>query len=359
MVMKLSIVIRAYNEDEHIERLLIGLRVQTKVPYEVILVDSGSTDDTVTIARRYGAKVVHIDKEDFTFGRALNRGCEAATGDVFVFPSAHVYPVFNTWLEKLTEPFKDKRVALSYGRQRGGERNKFSEHQIFARWFPVDSVCPQRTYFCNNANCAVRRSVWKTLPYDEALTGLEDLAWAKAIQTRGGWIAYVAEAEIIHVHDETWEQVQNRYRREAIAMKAIDEHAKFSWIDFVCLLPRTVISDLKAALGQGKLRREFVSILKFRYSQLRGTYIGYNGTPELTAELRRRFYYPTSPHDCRVIKRGDASHRIDYDLLESQQNVDLSEIPPMLADRSLPYRRVLPATEENDSSSGAVVRILR
>lgn len=315
--LKISVVIRAYNEDEHIEKLLLGIAAQTVKPHEIILVDSGSTDQTVAIALRHGVKVVAIDKAEFTFGRALNRGCEAATGDICVFPSAHVYPVYANWLDKLVEPFRDRRVVLSYGRQRGNGVNKFSEHQIFARWFPADSVVPQKTYFCNNANCAIRRSVWETLPYDEALTGLEDLAWAKAAQARGGWIAYAAEAEIVHVHDETWDQVQNRYRREAIAMRAIDEHAKFTTLDLVWLLTRNVVSDCGAALKQGVLRKEFGSIFKFRYNQLVGTWRGYNGPSDVSAQLRSRFYYPTSPHDSRVSNREHAQLRIDYDALRT------------------------------------------
>lgn len=314
-VLKISVVIRAYNEEAHIERLMLGIAAQGLQPVEVILVDSGSDDGTVEIARRFGAKIVSIDKREFTFGRALNRGCAAATGDICVFPSAHVYPVYDTWLEQLVAPFANPRVVLSYGRQQGNHVNKFSEHQIFARWFPTESVCPQRSYFCNNANCAVRRSNWEEIPYDETLTGLEDLAWAKAAQEKGGWIAYCADAPIIHVHDETWQQVQNRYRREALAMRVIDSHAKFSGVDFITLLARNVLSDTAAAMTEGRLRSEFGSILRFRYNQMLGTYKGYNGPPEISVELRNRFYYPMSQEERRRNKSEQDRHIIDYDKL--------------------------------------------
>ncbi len=188
-------------------------------------------------------------------------------------------------------------MQLSYGRQRGNEVNKYSEHRIFEKWFPEQSVCPQKTYFCNNANCAVRRSAWEQMPYDEALTGLEDLAWAKAMQQKGGWIAYAADAEIIHVHDESWAQVQNRYRREAIAMRQIDSHARFGRFDFVKLLVGNVFADLRHALHDGVFRKEFRSILRFRTNQFTGTYKGYNDPPEVSADLRQRFYFPVTPKD--------------------------------------------------------------
>ena len=174
--------IRCFNEAEHIGRLLTGIYRQdlvTPANTEVIVVDSGSTDDTVEIAQRYPIKLLHIRKEEFSFGRALNIGCKAAKGEFLVLVSAHVFPVCKDWLSQLVEPFEDPKVALSYGKQIGNDVNKYAEHRIFAKWFPEASNFDQPHPFCNNANAAVRRSVWETLPYDESLTGLEDLDWSK------------------------------------------------------------------------------------------------------------------------------------------------------------------------------------
>src|SRR3546814_3021785 len=94
-------------------------------------------------------------------------------------------------------------LPISYGKQRGNENTHYSEHQVFAKWFPENSDPCQAQPFCNNANAAIRRSLWQKSPYDEALTGLEDLAWARQALTAGRRIAYVAEAEVVHVHEET------------------------------------------------------------------------------------------------------------------------------------------------------------
>ncbi|MEL6977869.1 MAG: glycosyltransferase family 2 protein [Pseudomonadota bacterium] len=292
--MKCSIVIRSYNEAAHIGKLIYGIQQQDLEPHEVILVDSGSTDETREIAERGGAKIIRISKSEFSFGRALNIGCEAATGDIVVFASAHVFPRHKSWLRNLVEPFEDQRVAVSYGRQLGDDVNKFSEHRIFQTWFPDQSVTPQKSYFCNNANCAVRRKDWRRRPYDEQLTGLEDLAWAKHAQQEGGWIAYRADAEIVHVHDESWAQVRNRYRREAIAMKQINETVTLSRADFFKLLTVNIVADLKVARRLGVLRKEFWPILFFRYNQFVGTYKGYRDPDDVSAELRARFYFPSA-----------------------------------------------------------------
>ncbi len=76
--MNISLIIRTYNEEKHIGRLISGIRLQSfqnPVSMELIIVDSGSTDSTVSIARGLGAKILSINKQDFSFGRALNLGC--------------------------------------------------------------------------------------------------------------------------------------------------------------------------------------------------------------------------------------------------------------------------------------------
>jgi len=288
-----SIIIRAYNEAAHIGRLIEGIARQTLQGAEIILVDSGSTDDTAAIARRHGARVVSIAPEDFTFGRSLNLGLAAASADLAVIASAHVYPVYPDWLERLLGPLQDPRVALTYGRQVGGETTRFSEQQVFARWFPETSNPAQDHPFCNNANAAVRRALWEQQPYDESLTGLEDLAWAKWALAQGHRIAYSAEAEVVHLHAETPRQVYNRYRREGMAFKRLFDEAHFNLYDCVRMILANVRSDLRRARQGRILGSAWREILWFRTAQFWGTYRGYRQahTP-LTAPLRQTFYYP-------------------------------------------------------------------
>ncbi len=156
--MNCSIVIRAYNEEKHIGRLLEGIKQQTLKDVEIILVDSGSTDATVSIAESFGARIVRIPSAEFTFGRSLNFGVREATREFVVIASAHVYPVYPDWLESLLRPFQDERVALTYGKQRGPDSAKYSEQQIFHQWYPDASNSNQPTAFCNNANAAIRKS---------------------------------------------------------------------------------------------------------------------------------------------------------------------------------------------------------
>src|SRR3954469_885655 len=153
-----ALIVRSYNEEAHIGRLLTGALRQTRPPDEIIVVDSGSTDATLAIASAFPVQIVHIDPSDFSFGRALNLGLEAAASDVAVFASAHVYPLYDSWIEQLAAPLERTEVALAYGRQQTPADGRFSEKQLMARWFPSRSVETQQHPFCNNANAAIKRS---------------------------------------------------------------------------------------------------------------------------------------------------------------------------------------------------------
>jgi rhamnosyltransferase len=309
---KVSVIIRCFNEGKHIGRLLRGIEEQTVRDVEVIVVDSGSTDTTLEVVAKSRAKLVTLKPEEFSFGRALNLGCATASGDFLVIASAHVYPVYRTWLERLLAPLVDPTVALAYGRQRGDEaRSKFSERQLFEQWFPRTSDMRQRQPFCNNANAAIRRTQWQMLPYDEEITGLEDLQWAKRVIALGYRLAYVADAEVVHLHEEGAAQVLNRYRREAIAMKKLYPSHSFSLTDFLVLTSANVLSDSYHALRQSLLKEHAREILRFRVLQFWGTYLGYAQKGPVSRELKSRFYYPKGFRHADEAPLGP--DRIQYD----------------------------------------------
>ena len=289
--MNCSVIIRAYNEEKHIGRLLEGIRQQTIKDAEIILVDSGSTDKTVSVAESFGARIVRIPSDEFTFGRSLNFGVRVATREFVVIASAHIYPVYPDWIESLLRPFEDDHVALAYGKQRGPDSAKYSEQQIYHQWYPDESKPDQPTTFCNNANAAIRKSLWEKNKYDETLTGLEDLAWAKWAKEQGYKIAYVAEAEIVHIHNETPRGVYNRYRREAMALRKIYPEANFNLYDFFRLTITNIFSDLWHAMREGLLLKNLGSIFWFRFMQFHGTRMGHRETSLVTPQLRETFYY--------------------------------------------------------------------
>ena len=293
----ISIVYRALNEDRWFEESLLALAAQATpgMRVETVLVDSGSTDGTLDIAARHGVRVTHIKKADFSFGRSLNQGCDFARGRYLVFISAHCIPASTDWLAKLVAPLTDweqTRIAYTYGKQIGHDVSKFSEKQLFAKYFPDVSKTPQEGFFVNNANSAVVRDVWERYRFDEEVTGLEDMVLGKAMLADGFKIAYVADAPVIHVHEENFRQTQNRYYREALTLREIMPEVQMSFGDFVRYTVAGVANDVSVALSNKELARQFLPILRFRYAQYRGSYRGQRENKKLSRAQKEAYYYP-------------------------------------------------------------------
>lgn len=111
----ISVVVRTYNESKHLPELLKCLSNQSFQNYEVVVVDSESTDRTVSIAKQYGARVVEIHKSDFNYSYASNVGIKNAQGKIICFLSGHSVPATNNYLQNIADIFSNKDIGGCYG----------------------------------------------------------------------------------------------------------------------------------------------------------------------------------------------------------------------------------------------------
>ena len=290
-----SIIIRTYNEEQHLDELLKTIAGQQTngLDHEVVLVDSGSTDHTLAIAKAHPCRVVHIKKNEFSFGRSLNIGCAAAQGQYIVFISGHCVPTDAYWLQNLVAPLESDGIVYTYGRQVGGNGSKFSECQLFRKYFPETSGIPQEGFFCNNANAALRRSSWEKYQFDEELTGLEDMSLAKRLVADGASLGYVADATVYHYHDENWTGVRRRYEREAIALQHIMPEIHITFVDFMRYFVSSVLLDAGAAVQERRFWATLPEIVLFRLMQFWGSYRGNHDHRKLSRAIKEQYFYPT------------------------------------------------------------------
>jgi len=291
---RVSVVIRTYNEQRHLDSVLRATKEQDAngIDKEVLVVDSGSTDATKDIAHRHGAVVTEIAKDEFTFGRALNVGCARAGGEYLVFVSGHCVPASGTWLKDLVRPLVDRKVAYSYGRQLGNGESRFSECQLFRKYFPEHSAIPQSGFFCNNANAALPRSVWEEFRFNEELTGLEDMELGKRLVQSGQKLGYVASAPVYHIHDESWTKVRVRYEREAVALQSIMPEIHLKLTDVLRYFVSGVLYDSAIALQQRRLHGCIAEIVMFRLMQYWGAYRGNHFHRVLSKQRKEKYFYP-------------------------------------------------------------------
>lgn len=291
-IASVSLVVRTYNEERYLDRVLAAARSCGPLLTEIVVVDSGSSDATLDIAKAHRAKIVCIEKAEFSFGRSLNLGCAAAKGEVVVFLSGHCIPADENWLKSLLQPFSDPQVAGVYGRQIGGEGTKFGEARVFEKYYPMAGPS-QGPAFCNNANAALRRSIWNRFKFDEQLTGLEDIALGKKLTEAGFRIAYAPEASVMHLHHESWAQVRRRYEREAIALRHINPGLHLSLAEAGACFVSACFFDLRAAIKtRGGLTR-LPEIVLYRLHQFAGSWRGSRAHRELGAREKITYFFPS------------------------------------------------------------------
>jgi len=289
-----SIIIRTLNESLHLETLLKSIEAQRvdSINYEVVLVDSGSTDGTLDIAERYGCRIQHITREEFSFGRSLNIGCQAAIGDILVIISGHCVPTDANWLQRICQPILGNQAEYVYGRQLGGSESYLSECRIFAKYFPSESCVPQQGFFCNNANSAIANKVWEQYQFNEELTGLEDMELAQRLQVNGGRVAYVGDAAVYHYHSESWVQIGRRFEREALALQKIMPQMHVDLIDTFRYITISVWKDWIFARNNKTLLVSLTDVFRYRWNQYLGSWRGNQQHRKLSYAEKEKYFYP-------------------------------------------------------------------
>ena len=195
---KASVVIPTFQAGPGFDELLRRLFSQkADFPYEVLVIDSGSTDATVGLAERYGASVHRIDSNAFDHGATRNLGASLSAGRYVAFLVQDAVPVDDGWLAAMVENLDaDKTVAGVYGRQiprpesspltralmRDWPTSRTDRREQFAGGPKPYGALPPATRrslatFDNVSSC-VRRSVWEEIPFERTSFG-EDIRWGK------------------------------------------------------------------------------------------------------------------------------------------------------------------------------------
>ena len=201
-----GVVIRTLDESELIGRCLETLRAQRgDFDVDVLVVDSGSSDGTVEIARSHGARIVELSPGDFDYSRSLNLGIDEVRGDLVVSLSAHAIPIDEGWLESATAPFQRPEVAGVSTRQVPWPDAPWREvkrlKQVFTEAPRTFSRLDAEGLLFSNAASAIRRSVWQEHPF--TLPAVEDLDWAQRVVAVGWSIVYEPRTAVFHSHRES------------------------------------------------------------------------------------------------------------------------------------------------------------
>ena len=216
-----SVIIRCRNEERFIGetlRMVGGQRVD--VPFEIVVVDSGSTDRTIEIVGAFGVRLFEIPPASFTFGYALNYGIDRAQGSIICNTSAHCVPSGESWLRYLVEPILKSQADATFGRQLPVKGLNAWEEVLLQKDFPDTEDLKGRLPF-SNANCAFLRSMWAEMKFDEELQSWEDYLWYLRQKDRYRFL-YRPEAAVFHSHPFSVKGMVERAYRDGMACRVFE-----------------------------------------------------------------------------------------------------------------------------------------
>ena len=218
---KISIIILTYNAEKFLPKLLKKLKNQSIKEYELIIMDSSSTDKTVAIAKTYTVNIIVIPQNEFDHGGTRAKAAEIAKGNILVYLTQDALPYDNYAIENIIKVFEDKTVGAAYGRQISyKDTNLFGKHLREFNYPDITILKSKedivkygiKTAQLSNSFSAYRKSVlMETGNFKNNLILGEDVYTGAKMILAGHKLVYIAEAKVYHSHNYTIREEFKRY----------------------------------------------------------------------------------------------------------------------------------------------------
>jgi rhamnosyltransferase len=273
-----SIVMRSFNEGWALRETLPALQRQSFISWELIVIDSGSTDGSQQqIRAAQPAHFVQITPAEYNPSRVMNHGMRLARADTVVFLNADATPQGAGWLQPLIEALQHPRVAACFSRQIPRPDCQAVYACDYDRCFGPQRESARWDHFFSMVSSGLRRDVWRLRGFREDLQYAEDDEYTRWCRAKGYEIRYVPDSVAMHSHNYTPPQAYRRAFGDARAMAA-------SWtggrgdLSF----PRTVVlgwlqdvrKDLAFCARHQRLH-EWPHAARIRWNQRRGRLAGF------------------------------------------------------------------------------------
>ncbi|MFN3301424.1 MAG: glycosyltransferase family 2 protein [Patescibacteria group bacterium] len=201
---EISIVILTKNAGKRFKKILNTVFNQKiEKEFEVIIIDSGSDDKTLKIARQFPVKkILEIKPEDFGHGKTRNLATLFCQGKYIVFLTQDAMPASQEWLKNLVSPLLNSSVAATFSRQipyRG--TNLFQQYFYHFLYPEKGKTSLLGNVFFSNVSSAIKKEILEKIKFPEDLPMSEDQAWAKQVLENGYKIIYLPQAAVFHSHN--------------------------------------------------------------------------------------------------------------------------------------------------------------
>ncbi len=206
---RVTVIMRSKNSDWVIGQALAGLFSQDYDDFELLVVDSGSTNRTLELVRAYPHRLIEIAPEDYFPGPVLNLAMESCDTEIAVLQNSDSVPLSPSTLRRIVEVFDDPSVDAALARQLPRPEADTWVRRDYAVSFP-DAASTPPWITLSLPLAAMRRSAWEKHPFYRDAWGSEDTEWGQWAHDQGLRIAYVKDAIVMHSHNYTLKQLYGR-----------------------------------------------------------------------------------------------------------------------------------------------------
>lgn len=290
-----SIIIRSFNEAWALRDTLLAVQAQEYKNWELIVIDSGSTDGSQElIYRAHPQYFIQITPQDYNPSRVMNRGMQLARSEFGIFLNADATPQGNNWLRPLVQPLLDPKTAAVFGRQIPRPDCRAVYAVDYERCFGADREAARWDHFFSMVSSGLRKDIWSQRGFLEKMQYSEDDEYTRWCRAQGCKVEYCPGSVVMHSHNYTPEQAYKRSFGEARALAAVwaGRPDEFNW-------PRTVLlgwlNDLRRDFrfcATHRRMREIPHAMKIRWQQRLGKLAGfksgwawYRQEPQATAAM--------------------------------------------------------------------------
>ena len=274
----LSIILRSFNEGWALRQTLPALQAQEYRHWELIVIDSGSTDGSAELIRQARPRrFIQIASRDYHPARVLNLGMHLARSAFGIFLNADATPQGPHWLRPLAEALLDPRVGAAFGRQIPRPDCQAVYAHDYERCFGPDRESAHWDHFFSMASSGIRNDVWAKRGFNERMQYSEDDEYSRWCRAQGYRVVYVPESVVMHSHNYTPAQARRRSFGEGRALAAVwpASPAQFNWLRTVLLgWLRDAGRDLRFRARPSRLR-EWPHALRIRWQQRQGRLAGF------------------------------------------------------------------------------------
>ena len=275
---RVSIIMRSYNEAWALKGTLQAIQAQDYSNWELIVIDSGSTDGSQELIRAANpAHFVQITPQEYVPGRVMNHGMRLASSEICLFINADATPQGTNWLRPLVETLQNKQVGACFGRQIPRPDCEAVFACDYERSFGPRRESAKWDHFFSMVSSGLRKDVWRQRGFREDLQYAEDDEYTRWCKAAGHEVRYVPDSVAMHSHNYTPEQSYKRAFGDARAIGKAwrGSPRRFNWLRTVALgCLRDLCHDARFCLQHARLH-EMGHAVRIRWQQRRGKLAGF------------------------------------------------------------------------------------